>query len=240
MAALKEYALKSGCPLRIAVFWRTAGGLWTLTPPGAFTSAGTVDLPTALMWNDMVRFGDYMLGTVYPLRLTLITVPAGPNKRRITSSDFFAADTPLRAKEDRNLALFLMIFGDWTPASAPPRSLPDAPIEVNFEVRPARLGNPDQRFEMVGFASSLLSRYHRAVVRDDRTAREFIPPDFAGLVVRRRSEALPLWRFEVTPNQTELELDVTSRLNAVYSREPSSIDEAYERASSESAGSEDW
>jgi len=237
--ALTDYALKSGCALRIAIYWRDAG-LWTLTPASAFTSDGTLDLPTAIMWNDMVRFGDYLLGTVYPLKMNLTSEPAGQGKRRITSLEFFAGNAPLRDKEEGDLALFLMLFGDWQATSEPPSEFEDRPVAVTFEVQPRELANPGQPFEMVGYASTILSRYFAEVARDDRTARDFVPPDMAGLVVRRRSESFPLWRFEVSPKQAESADDVTSRLDAVYSREGSTIDESFERASNESLSSEDW
>jgi hypothetical protein len=237
LAALREYAEKVRVPLRVATFWR-ALGLWTLTPIAALNREGKLPMGDALMWNDMVRLGDYMLGTVFPLQLRLVSKPADGGKRRIASAEFLAGNVEVANREDRQLALFLMLFGDWD-VSIPTMPAPNVAAVMDFIAQPRKRANVAQEFEMVGHASTLLSRYFAQVAKDTE-ARAFVPPDFAQIVADHQSEALPLWRFQIEPKFTDVPDEVTKRLDAVYSTRAGAIDPEIQQASLEAVDFGDW
>jgi len=123
LQALKRYAEIMGTPLRVAIYW-AHWNQWTLNDPDRFTTNGNyadVEFIQAMKQNEMATVGDYSIGTTYPLILRLgagidkpRTISAeGVVSMRIGSVEMRAGDVLLEDATERNIALYLMMFGKW-------------------------------------------------------------------------------------------------------------------------------
>lgn len=214
LQALKRYADIVGTPLRLAIYW-AHWNQWTLNDPDRFTTNGNyadLEFIQAMKQNEMATLGDYSIGTTYPLTLRLgaaidqpRTISAeGVVSMRIGSVDIRAAGVLLEDATERNIALYLMMYGKWEydggRIELDDIGLPLAAIHTSSPEEPT----PDQGFEIVGWVSSLYSQHYNSLTLEGGRVSRLNPADPTSLapVIPRdlQKKQLPLWRFTLEPN----------------------------------------
>lgn len=212
--ALKRYAEIVKTPLRFAIYW-AHWNQWTLNDPERFTRSGNyaeIEFIQAMKQNEMAVLGDYSIGTTYPLTLKLLAAmdqprtisPEGIVSMRIGSVEMRAADVLLEDKNERNIALYLMMYGKWEydggRIELDEASLPVAAIHTSS---PEGI-TPNQGFEIVGCVSSLYSQHYNSLTLDGgRVSRLNLkePTSLAPVIPRDlEKKQLPMWRFTLQPN----------------------------------------
>lgn len=171
--ALKRYAEIVGTPLRLAICW-AHWNQWTLNDPERFRQSGNyseIEFIQAMKQNEMAVLGDYSIGTTYPLTLKLLAAmgqprtisPEGIVSMRIGSVEIHSADVLLEDKTERNIALYLMMYGKWEydggHIELDKEGLPVAAIHTSS---PEGI-TPNQGFEIVGWVSSLYSHHYNSL-----------------------------------------------------------------------------
>lgn len=212
--ALKRYAEIVGTPLRFAIYW-AHWNQWTLNDPERFTQNGNyaeIEFIQALKQNEMAFLGDYSIGTIYPLTLKLLAAmdqprtisPEGIVSMRIGGVEIRAADVLLEDKTERNIALYLMIYGKWE-YDGGRIELDEAglPVAAIHTLSPEEM-TPNQGFEIVGWVSSLYSQHYNSLTLEGgRVSRLNLkePTSLAPVIPRDlKKKQLPLWRFILEPN----------------------------------------
>lgn len=219
LAGLRRYIELDGtAKLKLAIYW-SRWTLWTLIDPAVLTVSGKraqVSMPVALKANEMAALGDVMVGTKAPLSMTLYADPktSAPGSIRdgypmtIARVEMRCAGKLLETKEERRLALFLMLYGPWK--SSESAQLTEDKIQtVSFDVSPEV---PDENvgFDNLGFMSSLFASYfNSATLGEDMTVRALGTTSPAGYVralipESYRSERLPIWRFVLKASDTPI------------------------------------
>jgi Holliday junction resolvase len=212
--ALRRYAEIVGAPLRFAVYWAHRNH-WTLNDPDRFTQNGKyaeIEFLQAMKQNEMAILGDYTIGTTYPLSLKLLAAmdqprtlsPGGVVSMRIGQVEIRSADVLLEDKIERNIALYLMMYGKWEydggHIELDEAGLPVAAIHTSS---PEEI-TPNQGFEMVGSISSLYSQlYNSLTLEGGQVSRLNLkePTSLAPVIPREwKKKQLPMWRFVIHPN----------------------------------------
>jgi hypothetical protein len=206
LTALRTYGELAGCPVKLAVYW-SRWNLWTLVPLSACQQEGrppSLSMIRAFKVNEMGILGDLHIGTRFPLRFRVVADPAreravgddGKVAFTIGDVELYCADRRLTGKRERNIAMWLLLYGEWQE-------------EATAEISGGELAGVDiirmppedhgQGFEFIGTLSSLFSSmYLSSTSDDDRVTRlgikvaggslgALIPDDY-------HSDALPLWR----------------------------------------------
>ncbi len=213
LEALRRYADIVATPLRMAVYW-AHWNQWTLNDPKRFrveANYSEMEFIQAMKESEMASLGDYSIGTTYPLVLRLAAAmdktrtisPEGRVEMTIGAVEISAAGIALEDKVERNIALYLMIYGKWQydgghiefdnagPVAAVHTSTPEEPT-------------PGQGFEIVGSLSSLYSQHYNSLTLDEGRVSHLNVKDPTALapVIPRQLEKkrLPLWRFIQQPN----------------------------------------
>ena len=207
---LTEYGALMGVPVSIAVFW-SRWCLWALVPVEALPPDG-LSLLAALPRNNMVLLGDRQLGTTPPLIMRVVADPRGPNlpgrdgkhSFRIGSAEFLCGGTRVASTLERNLAYQFMLFGDWPETDSPVELDGDRLVHLDFIFAPKQR-TPNQRFELLGSMSSIVSRKFQALTSTTADVTSISPaaePASLGVMIPEDyvGEALPLWQFEVQPH----------------------------------------
>lgn len=214
LQALKRYAEIMETPLRLAIYW-AHWNQWTLNDPDRFTTNGNyadVEFVQAMKQNEMATLGDYSIGTTYPLTLRLgaaidkpRTISAGGVvSMRVGSVEMRAGNVLLEDATERNIALYLMMYGKWEydggRIELDDAGLPLAAIHTSSPEEPA----PGQGFEIVGWVSSLYSQHYNSLTLEGAKVSRLNPADPMSLtpVIPRdlQKKQLPLWRFTLEPN----------------------------------------
>ncbi len=211
---LREYSKLMGVNLRIAIYW-SKWNIWTLISQEDLIlerGAYVIDLLNSYKQNQMAEFGDLFIGIRVPLVLRIITDPNKP--RTITRSgnvtytigaiQLLNADTDIVDEQEKKIAYYLFLFGDW------PISRPRAKIEnneliaIDFEVKPEEQ-NQGQGFEIIGSLSGMISRFFNVLTAPSGQIEKIFPmaePGSLGITIPTdyKGKQLSLWRFTVQPN----------------------------------------
>lgn len=127
----------------------------------------------------------------------------------IGSAEIAVGNVSIEDKVERNIALYLMMYGRWNYDGAQVEFDDQGlPIAVIHQVTPED-PIPDQGFEIIGSLSSLYSQVYNSLtleqgrvsrlnVNDPATLAPIIPRDF-------QKKQLPLWRFILQPSYVKSE-----------------------------------
>ena len=211
--ALKRYANIVGTPLRFAIYW-AHWNQWTLNDPERFTQNGNyaeIEFIQAMKQNEMTVLGDYSIGTTYPLTLKLLAAmdqprtisPEGIVSMRIGRVEIWSDDVLLEDKTERNIALYLMMYGKWGydggRIELDEAGLPVAAIHTST---PEEV-TPNQGFEIVGWVSSLYSQHYNSLTLEGGRVSHLNvkePTSLAPVIPRDlEKKQLPMWRFTLEP-----------------------------------------
>ena len=157
--------------------------------------------------NQMSILGDYMVGTVPPLRFRVLTDPTRPRHIdedgqvvfAIGGIELYCGDTRITKPLEQRIALFLMMYGDWPSEDGETQIKDNELIAFEFVARPIA---PDvqQGFQFIGSMSGMISRRFDSLTAEEGAIERLspstersdlgitIPEDYEG-------QALPLWRF---------------------------------------------
>lgn len=211
---LLNYADVVGNELKIAIFW-SAWNLWTLISPSQFErSKGncSVTMLSAMKVNEMNRLGDFSVGTTPPLILRIFTDKNKPRsvdsdglgKFTIGSIDFLCCEKKIANKREQQYAFYFMLYGNWQ-STEPVANIEDNKlISIDYIVEPEQR-TPHQNFELLGFISSMISRWYRALVLTSSCGEKLsiaAEPDALGIniPIGYKGKDLPLWQFHQEPN----------------------------------------
>lgn len=216
ISSLMDYCKIFGSPLKIAIYWSKLS-YWTLISADRLFNDSNkyyIDFINASKINELSALGDMLIATIPPLSIRII---ADTNKEQpldktgnrtieIKDIEIYSGKTKIYEKIERNIAFFMILFGDWTSISFP------AHIEkgklVYFDIRclpPEIVKN--QEFQMIGCLSGMIAkRYDFLTVSDVNKKIEKISPNVEpgslGILIDKNysGKYLKLWRFKVTPN----------------------------------------
>lgn len=216
---LSRYAAIFRRPLYFAIHW-SQPKLWTLVKSEEFSLKDDhyeLPLARAMMRNQMVLLGDTMVGIIPPLELKLYADTGMPRQIKEDGTVFFTignaellcAGRALQDSKDREIAWFLMNYGDWPCTQAPADVSGDLLVSAGLNVSPEEKSNPGQPFECIGFLSQMLSRKFNDITAGDGRVNMLSPkqdPDALMVEIPHdyHSELLPLWRFmiHVAPHES--------------------------------------
>ncbi|MDP9475597.1 MAG: hypothetical protein M3R38_07880 [Actinomycetota bacterium] len=211
---LVGYAALTGvATVKVAVYW-SAWNLWTLTDVSALGAHEPrrvgIALPDAMKANEMVIVGDRLIGTEWPLALTLYadtSKPRGVDAEgeavfTIGAAKYSVAGRTITRGEEQQIAHRLMLYGRWTEET--PVEMADGDIvSVSFSFAPEQ--PPPQPPALHGALSSIYSSmFNHATLDDEGEITELrmdvdpgalgslIPDDYEG-------ETLRIWRFQLRP-----------------------------------------
>jgi len=214
LSSLRRYADISKLPLRIAVYW-SKGNLWTLVSSQHLPQRdGKFELSfeKALKTNEMADLGDLNVATTPPLTCRIITDPSKPRKVgpsgetpfTIGSVEFFCAGRQIEQNEERNLAFYFMLFGNWVEPEPQVHIEEEQLIYIDFTTNhPAPV--PGREFQFIGTLSSMISRRFTALTAPEGQIQSVLAsaePGALGVVIPEEYKGtdLPLWRFVQQPN----------------------------------------
>ena len=206
---LRRYSALFKRDTKLAIYW-VRWNIWTMTPIDVMQCENnkcTLSLEEAMKHNQMSVLGDYMVGTVPPLRSRVITDPTRPRHVDEDGQVVFAiggielhcGDTRITKPLEHRIALFLMMYGDWPGEEGETEIRDDELIAFEFVVEPIRL-DVQQGFQLIGSMSGMISRRFDSLTSGEGTIERLspstdssnlgitIPEDYEG-------QALPLWRF---------------------------------------------
>jgi hypothetical protein len=178
---LRRFGELTGAPVLVAHYW-SAFNLWTLVDLDRLQPRGArhgIELPQALMFNQMGRFGDRMIGTVPPLALRLEVEELGERTRPDTATivvrdvHLLAAGEPLTDETEKRIAFVLFRYGRWevdTPAEIDARGRLTSFALCAAPPDDARADVERQGFAFVGALSSLYSALFNEATLDDEGA----------------------------------------------------------------------
>ncbi|MDB0567598.1 hypothetical protein AB6Q13_23835 [Ralstonia solanacearum] len=211
---LKRYADLQAVPLKIAVFF-SKFNRWCLLSERAFNSVEDhleICFLEAVAKSEMVEIGDAWIGTLPELRLELHADkdeagPVSPDGSTLFTTravKLFCVGNELRDPMDKNIAFYLMRFGDWGEGESLAVIEDDKLVAINLVSRPASMPD-DQHFAMIGVLSSMISaayaeqtvRERKPIALDTKSDPEVFS---ARIPAEHHSAALPLWRFQLQPN----------------------------------------
>lgn len=203
-----RYSSLMNFDVKIAVYW-VVWNMWTLVSPSVFQKTEkkmVLPLVEAMRMNEMAKLGDMSIGTKFPLGIRVIADPtkprsidkSGKGSFSIAKIELFCADRVITDKVERNVSLYLMLYGNWKEEPLTGLCVENLPEYVEYRLMP--LKDNKQGFEIIGELSSMFSRFYaQATVEGGKIGQlkiditpgslgQLIPKDYQGKV-------LPLWRF---------------------------------------------
>lgn len=119
--------------------------------------------------------------------------------------ELHCADNLIEDDLEKQVAWFLMNYGNWFSEELPPEIVNDELISIGFRFEPPERSNPDEHFEIVGHLSQMVSREFNGITAPDGSVKFLLPqrePDTLGVAIPAdyKGEQLPLWRFTITPS----------------------------------------
>ncbi|MGA7157751.1 MAG: hypothetical protein WBY53_12930 [Acidobacteriaceae bacterium] len=215
--ALGRYADLTGVAFRFAIYW-AALNQWTLNDPKRFAVNGDyaeIEFFRAYKESEMASLGDFAVGTLYPITLRLNADMDKPREtspaRHVTmttgSAEITVGDVLIEDKAEKNIALYLMMYGKWNYDGAQVEfDEQGLPIAVVHQVAPEN-PIPDQGFEIIGSLSSLYSQVYNSLTLEQGCVSQLNvknPASLAPIIPRHfQKKQLPLWRFILQPNHEE-------------------------------------
>ncbi|CAG2155551.1 hypothetical protein LMG31506_05449 [Cupriavidus yeoncheonensis] len=219
LSRLKNYAMRKGHPLLIAVYWN---GLrrWTINKVEDFESAkGTINLRfvDAMQRSIAGDFGDRTVAAVPPLVCRIQADPDRPSLMRdnnqaiftISGLSFFSEGREILIEKEKQIAFYLMFHSDWE-EEMPVATMNGERIEyVEIEARQANEKHSGQEFEALGTLAGMISGYYKwlTTANDEivRLTPQLDPSELApGFDDAYRGEVLRLWQFKIQPNYEPL------------------------------------
>jgi len=211
--SLTDYAHIFGLYLKIAIYW-SRWNIWTLIPVEKLRNDGdhySISMVEALKLNEMFILGDVQVGTTPPLLLRLLVDlnkyhsvnDDGQAQFTIGNVEIFCNETFIEDKFERNLAFYLMLYGDW-PSSNPVANIEaNELISIDIEVMPHE-PTPEQGFEIIGSLSSMISCRYNDLTTSKGGVNRLSPraePGSLGVLIpsEYKGKYLPLWRFVIQP-----------------------------------------
>jgi len=208
VSTIESYAELFRRDIYIAIFW-SRWRRWTLLKFGSFSSGERLSISflEAFKHNEMALLGDMMIATTPPLAIRIVTDPSKP--RRVDKSghegftigalELYCGGVRIEDKFEQSLAFYLMLHSEWVVSE------PDAKIEdgyliyFDFVARP-EVPVPDQRFQVLGFFSEMISRNYNYLTASNTGIDRLSPnidPDALGIVIPQgyKGKQLPLWKF---------------------------------------------
>ncbi|ALR15757.1 hypothetical protein [Vibrio natriegens] len=214
--SLIKYSELVNCPIKFAIYYSKTN-LWVLLEPSDFTenkSRYVIDLPSAMMRNEMVALGDEWISTKPPLEICIVSDSSKPatyddatGQSNFTIKNVFcycAGNLVNGDKENELLNLFAM-YGTWAETEVLPVVADNRLIGIKYKFEPGGEYS-ENGFDPLGQLSSMISSAYKLATEDNgtvvavetiREAKSFsivIPEDY-------KSKELPLWRFRVEPNK---------------------------------------
>jgi len=211
--ALKSYASLVNLELKIAIYWSRWNKWVLISPEGMRRERSTcmITFVDSYMQNQMSILGDVTIGTTPPLMFRLLTDPEKPrhvgknSKATFTIGhvELYSAGQLIIEKEEKNIAFYLMLYGDW------PTNQPKAHIEDGELIAIEYLAEPieemsGQEFEIIGSMSGMISRHYNELTAPSGQIERFAPkvePGMLGIAIpaNYKGSQLPLWRFIQQP-----------------------------------------
>jgi len=205
---LLEYAKVFNKDLKIAVYW-SRWNIWTLIAGeeiDANNEKPSIGLPLAAKLNEMSLLGDQSIATVSPLVLRLkpdsqkpVAVDDTHLAFNIGAVELYCGGTLVEEASEKNLALYLMLFGRW-PASNPQPRIRDDILEAVDIVATPETPTPNQPFEFVGDLSGMISRHYNFLTTSETGIERLEPtqePGALGVGMPSTCDYLKLWRFTI-------------------------------------------
>lgn len=215
VARLRAYADLFGLPLRFAIYW-SRWHLWSLITEDDMRltdSKYRTSLVEALASNRMLEIGDFHLATTPPATLRILADPrrpreVGPDGRvtfTIGDIKMFAADIEVTAREERDLLLYMIFYGNWIEREPEAHIIDGRLAHVDFVYEPTEPG-PDQPFDLVGAMSSMVSNQYLNMTTHGTDVTRLAPSVAPDRLGRRRpgrvaDMTLPLWVFILRPQE---------------------------------------
>lgn len=215
MLKLMRYANLQNTDLKIAVYW-SAWNLWTLLSAYQLEQKNgkySITMTYALQINQMITLGDFSVGTIPPLVLRIV---ADKNKPRSIGKDGFGKFTiggieflccgkKITDKRDQRYAFYFMLYGNWQSAEPVANIEDNKLVSIDYVVQPEER-NHRQKFELLGFISSMISRRYRALASTSSPGEKLsiaAEPDSLGVKIPTdyKGKELPLWRFRIKPKK---------------------------------------
>ena len=210
---LTTYAQMFDVQLYIAIYWQGVN-TWTLNVPADFSgdhARKELAYTTAYARSHMSLLGDAEIATVPPLELYLgVKEPSLPKEGKVeftvASSSLLCAGQEIVDENERNLAWYLMHYGNWTEGSQVPYFDSGGRVfAVGLRIEPELPEDAEQGFHIIGSLSGMASNLFKlrtskdsAVIRLDPGCD---PVKLAAQIPDRYSgEVLKLWRFVLQPN----------------------------------------
>jgi hypothetical protein len=160
----------------------------------------------------MVRVGDVLVGTRWPLRLRVVADPSKPRTLgrdgRVTftigSYEVYSEDRRIVSPAEQRIAIFLALYGDWAIRESPAEIDDNQLVAIEHHLAPPEDSGAtmDQGFDFVGVLSSMISNQHKYSTADGGQVvgiRSQFEPGAVGALIPSDYEgkALPLWRIHV-------------------------------------------
>lgn len=211
---LKTYSDLNQLPLKIAIYWQTAG-VWTFNDPSNFEDRNGkwfMSIDTAIAKSEISVLGDEMIATKPLLSIRMIcdlekTSELDDGGRcQICFSDVeHYCDGKLITNEiERKIAFQFMLSSQWNEQER--IEMDGNKVSwIEYSFTPEHY-DPEQGFAIVGSLSSIISlKYKRATSGDDGVhsiSPANDPEDFEVFIPENyKGDALPLWRFIMQPNK---------------------------------------
>jgi Holliday junction resolvase len=170
--------------LKIAIYW-SRWNYWTLIPLDKLKCTGskyTISFKDAKLNNEMNILGDEFIAISPSLKLQLagdssnpcILDEQGKSFFRISSFDIFNKGTLIEDQLEKNLAMYLMLFGNWSIETVNPVLDGKELKALTYEAAPL-MEMPGQNLEMIGSLSEILSNQFKFPLNAKGTAIALSP-----------------------------------------------------------------
>lgn len=206
---LQRYANLFKKPIKLAIFW-SKWNIWTLAGIDVIECNGskcTLTFERAFKNNEMSVLGDYSIATTPPLKFRVITDPAHPRTVEedgkviftIGGIELLCGDNQITASPEQNIALFLMLYGDW-PSEGGETHIDGGEL-ISFDIVSHPIeASPEQGFDTIGIMSGMISRRFNMLTTGEGEIERLSPQtDISDLGLRipndYQGEVLHLWRF---------------------------------------------
>ncbi len=185
---LKAYSSLFGIELKLAVYW-TKWNIWTLSALTCLEQDASnyfLNFTDAILKNEMGLLGDMSIGLVPPLIFQVMTDPSKPRtigddgqvEFTIKKINVVAGGIILEDEDDQNLALSLMLFGDW-PEDSRGVVERDQLVSIDFVSEPLER-TEDQLFEIIGTLSGIVSRQFNSLTAPEGETQTLVPREEPG------------------------------------------------------------
>lgn len=211
-----SYSNMVNCPIKFAIYYSKMN-MWVLLPPEAFEvkkSRYIIDLPTAMMQNELVIIGDEWISTTPPLEIYIVSDPSKPAYYNETNGDSnftiknvlcYCAGKLLETDKEKELLNLFAMYGKWSETEVLPIVVDENRlIGIKYKFEPEEYSK--NGFDHLGQLSSMISATYKMATEENgsvvaiettRDAKSFsivIPESYS-------SKLLPLWRFRLQPNK---------------------------------------